>query len=347
MKENTCLSNSLNNLRKLSNKIMLSIKNNKSNKFYKNELLNHNISNSSCFTFNKINNQNKNIKNFSNSKISFYESNKRNKLNNLNYSNSSAIENTNNLLLKSIKKSIYILSRNKSNQNLKNNSVNSLRLKKSNSLIYEPISKNKISSDKKITFDKFEKLQQPEKKYTNKIIFANEKLLNEYMSRTKHVIKNPFNNIKHKNRFKKRFFIISKVKKYQIKNDDDDLIKEVFYSKPLTIKYDYERSYLNENKIIKKKNLLPFQNSYGLLLDDAHKKSYFIKGSINFIYPRILIKKIYENKKSTKLEKLIKEKEKIRNNLKKKAIINKFYVFKERYNISPIKKKYVRLKNSW
>ena len=102
--------------------------------------------------------------------------------------------------------------------------------------------------------------------------------------------KNSYNNSSDEIKNQKSF----KLQNFNYKNS----IREIFYCKPLIIKCMKQSASLSNNNQMRKKNLFPFKNSFGVVLDDANKKTYFLKGSIDFIYPRITVKNFMKIKKS-------------------------------------------------
>jgi hypothetical protein len=121
---------------------------------------------------------------------------------------------------------------------------------------------------------------------------------------------------------------------------DEDLINKFFNFKPLVIRTQKQSASLNDIKKMKKKNLVPFTNSFGIILDEVYKKSHFLKGSLDFMYPKIIIKKFYEDKKRITLQK-IKQKELEKKN--REIMTEKYYTIKD--EISPIKKNRYRFRS--
>ena len=116
------------------------------------------------------------------------------------------------------------------------------------------------------------------------------------------------------------------------KVNDDNLKREIFYIKPLIIKYPIKPISLSDKKILKKKIILPIKNSFGFLLNEAHEKSNFLKESIDFIYPRILMKKLLEiNKNNKSIKKNREEKDKEKN----KLFSDKYYIIKDKKKEQP------------
>lgn len=100
----------------------------------------------------------------------------------------------------------------------------------------------------------------------------------------------------------------------------------------MILKYPIKPISLSEKKKLKKKIILPIKNSFGSLLSEAHEKSNFLKESIDFIYPRILMKRILEINKNCKLRKKIREdKDKEKNKLPSE----KYFILKEKKREQP------------
>ena len=78
---------------------------------------------------------------------------------------------------------------------------------------------------------------------------------------------------------------------------DDDLMRVIFYCKPLQIKCNKESVTYNDKISLLNKFLLPFKNSFGSMLDKTNKKISFIKYSLDFIYPKVAHKIISEDNK--------------------------------------------------
>ena len=96
-----------------------------------------------------------------------------------------------------------------------------------------------------------------------------------------------------------------------------------------------QRASVINKKQKRKKNLFPFKNSFGIVLDDANKKTYFLKGSIDFIYPRITVKKFYEDKKNHELCKFMREQSEKK---KRKLEAEKYYILKNNRKIKKYKR---------
>ena len=117
---------------------------------------------------------------------------------------------------------------------------------------------------------------------------------------------------------------IKNQKSFKLQNfNNKNSIREIFYCKPLIIKCMKQSASLSNNNQMRKKNLFPFKNSFGEVLDDANKKTYFLKGSIDFIYPRITVKKFYEDKKNHELYKFMREQSEKK---KRKLEAEKYYI---------------------
>ena len=124
---------------------------------------------------------------------------------------------------------------------------------------------------------------------------------------------------------------------------DEDLINKCFNYKPLIIKTQKQSASLSDNKKMKKKNLLPFTNSFGTILNDVYKKAHFLKGSLDYIYPKIIVKKFYEDKKKALIKKAM-QKEYERK--KTKLLTEKYYILKDDEVISPTQKEHNKTRNA-
>ena len=123
---------------------------------------------------------------------------------------------------------------------------------------------------------------------------------------------------------------------------DEDLIDKFFYQKPLVIKSIKPSASIIEEKKMKKKNLVPFTNSFGPILNDLYNKANFLKGSLDFMYPKIIVKKFYEEKKNAIIRKIIQEEYERK---KSKLLTGEYYILKDD-DISPIIKEHFRLRSA-
>ena len=112
----------------------------------------------------------------------------------------------------------------------------------------------------------------------------------------------------------------------------ENLKREIFYARPLILKYPIKPISVSDNKKLKKKIILPIKNSFGSLLSEAHDKSNFLKESVDFIYRRILMKKLLEINRNNKLRKKIKEE---KDKEKKQLPSDKYYILKEKKKEQP------------
>ena len=124
---------------------------------------------------------------------------------------------------------------------------------------------------------------------------------------------------------------------------DEDLINTFFNHKPLVIKPLKPSSSIRENKKMKKKCLVPFTNSFGPILNDVYNKANFLKGSLDFMYPKIIIKKFYEDKRNAFIRKILQQEYEKK---KSKLLTEKYYILKDDNDISHIKKEHFRLRSA-
>lgn len=195
----------------------------------------------------------------------------------------------------------------------------------------DKLNESKINVDKNNRYDSnifIEKLENKSnntfnlKKLKKRILFSNKSIMT---SSTKIRDK--------KNSYNNSSVEIKKQKSSNLQNfNNKNSMREIFYCKPLIIKCVKQTPSLSNNNQMRKKNLFPFKNSFGVVLDDANKKTYFLKGSIDFIYPRITVKKFYEDKKNHELNKFMREQ---REKKKRKLEAEKYYILK---NYKKIKK---------
>ena len=135
-----------------------------------------------------------------------------------------------------------------------------------------------------------------------------------------------------KNSYNNSSIKVKKIKSNKFQNfNNKNSMREIFYCKPLIIKCMKQSASLSNNNQMRKKNLLPFKNSFGIVLDDANKKTYFLKGSIDFIYPRITVKKFYEDKKNHELNKFMRQQSEKK---KHKLEAEKYYILKNSKTIN-------------
>ena len=193
------------------------------------------------------------------------------------------------------------------------------------------ISKNKSDNklnESNINIDKNNRYDSNifNKKVQNKSenIFNFKKLKKNFLFSNKSIMTSPKKITNKKNSHNNSSFDIKKPKSNKLQSFNyKNSMREIFYCKPLIIKGIKQSASLSNNNQMRKKNLNPFKNSFGVVLDDANKKTYFLKGSIDFIYPRITVKKFHEDKKTHELNKHMREKNEKK---KHKLEAEKYYI---------------------
>ena len=124
---------------------------------------------------------------------------------------------------------------------------------------------------------------------------------------------------------------------------DDDLMRVIFYCKPLQIKCNKETVTFNDKLSLLNKYLNPFENSFGGLLDLANRKISFMKYSLDVIYPKITLKVISENNKLQQKNREIKGE--ILKEKHNKSIFNLYFTKDYDKSEKPIKKVNLKIRN--
>ena len=197
----------------------------------------------------------------------------------------------------------YFISKNKNESKLNDSKINNNKINKYDSSIFQEKMQNKSNS-----IFNFKKLKKRILTANKSVMTSSTKISNK---------KNTYNSSSVETRKPKS----TKLKNFNNKNS----IREIFYCKPLIIKCMKQSASLSNNNQMRKKNLLPFKNSFGVVLDDVNKKTYFLKGSMDFIYPRITVKKLHEDKKNHELNKFKREQSEKK---KHKLEAEKYYILK-------------------
>ena len=238
---------------------------------------------------------------------------------------------------------------NKINNKIKFNIKNKTKLNINNKakLNINNVNKNDINIYKFNIIPKYNLNNSTIKKniYKNYFHYNNNYHINKY--KKKFLAKNKTISLKSKIKKERKMNIISiELRKSKIiseeKIKDEDLIDKFFYQKPLVIKSIKPSASIIEEKKMKKKNLVPFTNSFGPILNDLYNKANFLKGSLDFMYPKIIVKKFYEEKKNAIIRKIIQEEYERK---KSKLLTGEYYILKDD-DISPIIKEHFRLRSA-
>ena len=228
---------------------------------------------------------------------------------------------------------------NRSNLNINNKSKNNIDNKTINDInIY------KFNIIPKYIFNNSNKNNKDKKEINKNYVDNNNYHIKKYKKKklTKTI------SIKSKIKRQRRMNVISiELRKSKIISEekirDEDLINKFFNHKPLVIKPLKPSSSIRENKKMKKKCLVPFTNSFGPILNDVYNKANFLKGSLDFMYPKIIIKKFYEDKRNAIIRKII-QKEYERK--KSKSLTEKYYILKDDSDLTPNRRQHFRLRSA-
>ena len=191
------------------------------------------------------------------------------------------------------------------------------------------LNESKINVDKNNLYDSHFFNKEMQNKSNN--IFNFKKIKKRILVSNKSTMTSSTKISNKKNSYNNSSIKVKKIKSNKFQNfNNKNSMREIFYCKPLIIKCMKQSASLSNNNQMRKKNLLPFKNSFGVVLDDANKKTYFLKGSIDFIYPRITVKKFYEDKKNHELNKFMRQQSEKK---KHKLEAEKYYILKNNKTI--------------
>ena len=192
------------------------------------------------------------------------------------------------------------------------------------------LNESKINVDKNNLYDSNIFNKEMQNKSNN--IFNFKKIKKRILVSNKSIMTSSTKISNKKNSYNNSSIKVKKIKSNKFQNfNNKNSMREIFYCKPLIIKCMKQSASLSNNSQMRKKNLLPFKNSFGIVLDDANKKTYFLKGSIDFIYPRITVKKFYEDKKNHELNKFMRQQSEKK---KHKLEAEKYYILKNSKTIN-------------